>query len=59
MYVVSFFDPRLRNVRGNPVAYPRNVMFTAGRRGSLSRSGTGGGGAMVERRPRRGSTSWV
>ena len=47
------------SVRGNPVAYPRNVLFTAGRRGLLSRSGTVRGGAMVESRPRRGSISWV
>ena len=57
--VVLFFYPRVRNVRGNPVAHPRNVLFTAGRRGFLSRSGIVGGGAMVESRPRRGSISWV
>ena len=42
--VVLFSDPRVRNVRGNPVAYPRSVLFTAGRRDFLSRSGTVRGG---------------
>ena len=45
------FDPRVRNVRGDLAAYPRNVLFTAGRRGFLSRSGTAGGDAMVESHP--------
>ena len=53
------FDPRVRNVRGNPVAHPRNVLFMAGRRGFLSRSGAVGGGAVVDSRPSRGSISWV
>ena len=54
-----FFNPRVRNVRGNPVAYPRNILFTAGRRGFLQQSGTVRGGAMIKSRPRRGSILWV
>ena len=42
---------------GIPFANPRNVLFTAGRRGFISRSGTVGGGAMVDNRRRRGLTS--
>ena len=57
--VVLVFDWRIRNVRRNPVEYPRNVLFTAGRRGFWSRSDTIGVGATVESRPRRGLISWV
>ena len=57
--LVLCLGPRDRNVRGNPVAYPQNVLFTAGRRVFLSRSSRVGGGAMVKSRPRRGSISWV
>ena len=55
--VVLVFDPRVRNDRRNPVAHPRNVLFTAGGRGFLSPSGTVGRGAMINSRPRRGSIS--
>ena len=59
VFGVFFLDPRVRNVNGKPLSYPRNVLFAAGGRGFHSQSGTVMGSAMVDSRPRRSLLSWV
>ena len=45
---VLFLNPRVGNVCRDSVAYSRDVLFAAGRRGILSRTGSAYCGALVD-----------